>query len=112
MRENSTSYIRCSIFRVLLPLGIYNNRKNYDNPDPNDQQVIKDRRWKEVVLAFSFPTTMTSASFVLRKYYMALVYHFEQLYYFGRRVPSYSLPGKASLFYGIFLYVMFFLIEG
>lgn len=57
-------------------------------------QVIRDRKWKEVVLAFSFPTTITSASFVLRKYYLSLLYHFEQVYYFHKQVPSISMPGS------------------
>ncbi|KAB2616756.1 high mobility group B protein 10-like [Pyrus ussuriensis x Pyrus communis] len=40
--------------------------------------------------AFNFPTTITSASFVLRKYYLSLLYHFEQAYYFHKEV--YSIP--------------------
>ncbi|KAF8031300.1 hypothetical protein BT93_D0484 [Corymbia citriodora subsp. variegata] len=52
------------------------------------EKVIKDRKWKEVIVVFNFPTTITSASFVLRKYYMSLLYHFEQVYYFHRQAPS------------------------
>ncbi|GMP64860.1 hypothetical protein CsSME_00025926 [Camellia sinensis var. sinensis] len=57
------------------------------------EKVIKDRRWKEVISVFNFPSTITSASFVLRKYYLSLLYHFEQVYYFRKEVPSISLDG-------------------
>ncbi|GER56985.1 high mobility group family protein [Striga asiatica] len=46
--------------------------------------VIEDRRWKEVIGAFHFPSTITNASFVLRKYYLSLLLHFEQVYYFHK----------------------------
>ncbi|CAA0841146.1 Eukaryotic translation initiation factor 3 subunit A [Striga hermonthica] len=48
------------------------------------EKVIKDRRWKEVIGAFHFPATITNASFVLRKYYLSLLLHFEQVYYFRK----------------------------
>ncbi|CAL5402577.1 unnamed protein product [Camellia sinensis] len=60
------------------------------------EKVIKDRRWKEVISVFNFPSTITSASFVLRKYYLSLLYHFEQVYYFRKEVPSISLDDPAS----------------
>ncbi|XWS11450.1 hypothetical protein CRYUN_Cryun38cG0083900 [Craigia yunnanensis] len=60
------------------------------------EKVIRDRRWKEVIVVFRFPTTITSASFVLRKYYLSLLYHFEQVYYFRKQVSSVSTPGTAS----------------
>ncbi|XP_042489947.1 high mobility group B protein 15-like isoform X2 [Macadamia integrifolia] len=47
------------------------------------EQVIRDRRWKEVTAVFNFPATATNASFVLRKYYISLLHHFEQIYLFG-----------------------------
>ena len=46
------------------------------------EKIIKDRKWKEVTLVFNFPSTATNASFVLRKYYTSLLYHYEQIYYF------------------------------
>ncbi|AES77227.1 high mobility group B protein 15 [Medicago truncatula] len=46
------------------------------------EKLMKERRWKEVTAAFSFPSTATNASFVLRKYYSSLLYHYEQIYYF------------------------------
>lgn len=57
-------------------------------------QVIRERKWKEVIVAFNFPTTITSASFVLRKNYLSLLYHFEQVYYFHKQGPSVSMPGN------------------
>lgn len=56
-------------------------------------QVIRDRRWKEITGAFRFPSSITSASFVLRKYYLSLLYHFEQVYYFRKEEPSVSAAG-------------------
>ncbi|KAJ0101594.1 hypothetical protein Patl1_03674 [Pistacia atlantica] len=56
------------------------------------EKVIRDRKWKEVIVVFDFPTTITSASFVLRKYYVSLLYHYEQAYYFRKQVPSSSIP--------------------
>ncbi|ONK58301.1 uncharacterized protein A4U43_C09F10760 [Asparagus officinalis] len=47
------------------------------------EKVIADRRWREVTAAFNFPSTATNASFVLRKYYMSLLHHYEKLYFFG-----------------------------
>lgn len=49
------------------------------------EQVIKDRKWKEVTNCFKFPDTTTSASYVLRKYYVGLLYYFEQAYFFGKQ---------------------------
>ncbi|PKI35704.1 high mobility group B protein 10 isoform X2 [Punica granatum] len=56
------------------------------------EKVTRDRRWKEVIFGFSFPSTITSASFVLRKYYMSMLYHFEQVYFFRKGVPPISMP--------------------
>lgn len=64
----------------------------------NTLQVIKDRRWKEVTGAFNFPSTITSASFVLRRYYLSLLYHFEQVYYFRKEEPSISSNGTSILY--------------
>ncbi|KAF7837109.1 high mobility group B protein 15 [Senna tora] len=46
-------------------------------------EIIRERRWKEVTAVFNFPSTATNASFVLRKYYSLLIYHYEQIYYFN-----------------------------
>lgn len=48
-------------------------------------QIIRERRWKEVTAVFNFPSTATNASFVLRKYYVSLLHHYEQLYFFKAR---------------------------
>ncbi|EXB50703.1 High mobility group B protein 10 [Morus notabilis] len=55
------------------------------------EKVLKDRKWKQVVVVFNFPSTITSASFVLRKYYLSLLYQFEQVYYFRKQVASISM---------------------
>lgn len=46
------------------------------------EKIIRERRWKEVTAVFSFPSTATNASFVLRKYYVSLLHHYEQIYFF------------------------------
>ncbi|CAL0320666.1 unnamed protein product [Lupinus luteus] len=46
------------------------------------EKIIKERKWKEVTIVFNFPSTATNASFVLRKYYSSLLFHYEQIYYF------------------------------
>lgn len=45
-------------------------------------QVLEEKKWKEVTYSFSFPPSATNASFILKKYYMSLIHHFEQVYYF------------------------------
>ena len=47
-------------------------------------QVMSERKWREVTVPFDFPPTTTSASFVLRKFYIALLHHFEQCHFFRR----------------------------
>lgn len=56
-------------------------------------QVVRDRKWKEVVMVFNYPSTITSASFILRKYYQSLLYHFEQVYYLRKKVHSIPASG-------------------
>ncbi|XP_022735010.1 high mobility group B protein 15-like [Durio zibethinus] len=46
------------------------------------EKIIRERRWKEVTAIFNFPSTATNASFVLRKYYVSLLHHYEQIYFF------------------------------
>ncbi|XP_026400888.1 high mobility group B protein 15-like isoform X2 [Papaver somniferum] len=59
------------------------------------EKVIRERRWKEVTAAFSFPSTATNASFVLRKYYVSLIHHYEQIYYFKAKGCSTASPAAA-----------------
>ncbi|CAJ2638612.1 unnamed protein product [Trifolium pratense] len=59
------------------------------------EKVIIDRKWKEVVMSFKFRETITSASFMVRKYYLSLLYHFEQAYYLCKQVPP-STPDAMS----------------
>ncbi|KAL8264230.1 hypothetical protein R6Q59_022360 [Mikania micrantha] len=54
------------------------------------EKIVSDRRWKEVMAVFKFGPTITNASFVLRKYYLSLLYHFEQVYYFHKKTPTIS----------------------
>ncbi|KAL6011819.1 hypothetical protein ACLOJK_002285 [Asimina triloba] len=50
-------------------------------------KVVRERKWKEVISAFNFPPTTTSASFVLRKYYISLLHHYEQVHFFRVQGP-------------------------
>ncbi|KAF6163107.1 hypothetical protein GIB67_013806 [Kingdonia uniflora] len=45
-------------------------------------QIVRERRWKEVTAVFNFPSTATNASFVLRKYYVSLLHHYEKMHFF------------------------------
>ncbi|KAJ0263956.1 High mobility group B protein 10 [Hirschfeldia incana] len=51
-------------------------------------KVIKDRRWREVIGAFNFPNTITSASFVLRRYYFKFLFQIEHVYYLKQSASS------------------------
>ncbi|CDP11120.1 unnamed protein product [Coffea canephora] len=44
--------------------------------------ILQERKWKDVIGVFSFPSSATNASFVLRKYYFSLLLHYEQIYFF------------------------------
>ncbi|KAI3738864.1 hypothetical protein L2E82_29075 [Cichorium intybus] len=46
------------------------------------KKVLEEKKWKEVTNSFNFPPSATNASFIIRKYYMSLIHHFEQVYYF------------------------------
>ncbi|KAH7437910.1 hypothetical protein KP509_05G094900 [Ceratopteris richardii] len=61
------------------------------------EQVIRERKWKEVTVVFHFPPTTTSASFVLRKYYISLLHHYEQVYFFGTQGPLVPPPISAPI---------------
>ncbi|KVI00435.1 ARID/BRIGHT DNA-binding domain-containing protein, partial [Cynara cardunculus var. scolymus] len=54
----------------------------YPPPIARYEDVLEEKKWKEVTNSFSFPPSATNASFILRKYYMSLIHHFEQVYYF------------------------------
>ncbi|WOL01422.1 high mobility group B protein 15 [Canna indica] len=60
------------------------------------EKVIADRRWREVTATFTFPSTATNASFVLRKYYMSLLRHYEQIYFFRSQGWSSPAPTKIT----------------
>ncbi|KAK1325382.1 High mobility group B protein 9 [Acorus calamus] len=58
-------------------------------------KVVREKRWREVIAVFNFPPTTTSASFVLRKYYISLLHHYEKVYFFRLRGPL--VPPEAAL---------------
>ncbi|KAE8668090.1 High mobility group B protein 15 [Hibiscus syriacus] len=63
------------------------------------EKLVRERRWKEVTAIFNFPSTATNASFVLRKYYVSLLHHYEQIYFFKARgwIPVPSDPHRNQL---------------
>ncbi|XP_059315601.1 high mobility group B protein 9-like [Lycium ferocissimum] len=46
------------------------------------EKVKGEKRWKEVKLAFGFPSSAKNASFLLQKHYNSLLFHYERVYYF------------------------------
>ncbi|CAB4265500.1 unnamed protein product [Prunus armeniaca] len=51
------------------------------------EKVVAEKKWREVGAIFMFSPTTTSASFVLRKHYSTLLYHYEQVYFFKTQGP-------------------------
>ncbi|GAB4845842.1 hypothetical protein Ancab_024846 [Ancistrocladus abbreviatus] len=60
------------------------------------EKVVRDWKWKEVVSSFDILPGINNTSFVLRKCYLSLLYHFEQVYYFRKRVPTISMTAPLS----------------
>ncbi|KAJ4965185.1 hypothetical protein NE237_017034 [Protea cynaroides] len=59
------------------------------------QKVVREKKWRDVGGVFKFSPTTTSASFVLRKHYMSLLYYYEQVYFFKLQGPLLT-PTEAS----------------
>ena len=59
---------------------------------------------------FRFSATTTSASFVLRKHYFSLLYHYEQVYFFKLQGPVFTPTGK--LLFLSLLFLSFSLFNG
>lgn len=60
------------------------------------QQVVSEKKWREISSMFSFSPTTTSASYALRKHYHSFLYYYEQVYFF-------KLQGSLLTPRGIFL---------
>ncbi|KDO84987.1 hypothetical protein CISIN_1g020305mg [Citrus sinensis] len=69
------------------------------------EKVVAEKKWREVGAVFKFSPTTTSASFVLRKHYLTLLYHYEQVHFFKMQgppcVPSALRAGLAWLLWNI-----------
>ncbi|OMO87318.1 hypothetical protein CCACVL1_09132 [Corchorus capsularis] len=59
------------------------------------EKVVAEKKWREVGSVFRFSATTTSASFVLRKHYFSLLYHYEQVHFFKVKGPLHT-PKVAS----------------
>ncbi|XP_042413801.1 high mobility group B protein 15-like [Zingiber officinale] len=59
------------------------------------EKVIEDRKLKEVTSAFTFSSTTTSASYLVRKNYMSLLRNYEQVYFF-RSSASMNMSSATS----------------
>ncbi|KAG5246555.1 high mobility group protein [Salix suchowensis] len=55
---------------------------------------VAEKKWREVGSVFCFSATTTSASFVLKKHYLSLLYHYEQVHFFKIQGPV-SAPAVA-----------------
>ncbi|KAL1190064.1 High mobility group B protein 9 [Cardamine amara subsp. amara] len=51
------------------------------------EKVVTEKKWREVGGVFRFSPTTTSASFVLRKHYLNLLFQYEQVHFFTARGP-------------------------
>ncbi|RZC48549.1 hypothetical protein C5167_016976 [Papaver somniferum] len=65
------------------------------------EKVVIEKKWRDVGIIFNFPQTATSASYVLRKHYASLLYHYEQVYFFKLQCSpsSVAMPVIKSLTY-------------
>ncbi|PIA56749.1 hypothetical protein AQUCO_00700836v1 [Aquilegia coerulea] len=61
------------------------------------QKVVEEKKWREISTVFNFPSTATSASYVLRKHYMSNLHHFEQVYFFKEKTPFFSQNAAVDL---------------
>ncbi|KDP36861.1 hypothetical protein JCGZ_08152 [Jatropha curcas] len=65
------------------------------------EKVVQEKKWREVGSVFNFSPTTTSASFVLRKHYFGLLFHYEQVHFFKVQGPICSTtaasPGRPEL---------------
>ncbi|CAK8569148.1 unnamed protein product [Lathyrus sativus] len=59
------------------------------------EKVVEEKKWREVGTVFRFSSTTTSASFVLRKHYLNLLYHYEQVHFFKLQGPIYTPSSDA-----------------
>ncbi|ESW08127.1 hypothetical protein PHAVU_009G020700 [Phaseolus vulgaris] len=60
------------------------------------EKVVAEKKWREVGSVFKFSSTTTSASFVLKKHYFSLLYHYEQVHFFKARGCVYTPSTDAS----------------
>ncbi|CAO2821756.1 unnamed protein product [Amaranthus hypochondriacus] len=59
-------------------------------------QVIAERKWNDVVSTCTVGITSFKKSFLLRKYYSSLLYHFEQAYFLKKKAPEVSITEAAK----------------
>lgn len=55
-------------------------------------KVVSEKKWREISSIFNFSATTTSASFVLKKHYLSLLYQYEQVYFFNLQGPVFATP--------------------
>ncbi|GJY30676.1 ARID DNA-binding domain, high mobility group box domain protein, partial [Tanacetum coccineum] len=79
---------------------IFTRSGKFLSPVSLSLEIVSDRRWREVMAVFKFGPTITNASFVLRKAYLSLLYHFEQVYFFRKKSPTLSADSANRLSHG------------
>ncbi|RVW38979.1 High mobility group B protein 10 [Vitis vinifera] len=72
-------------------------------------QVIRDRQMEGSDYSFQIPNNNHQSSFVLRKYYLSLLHHYEQVYYFRKQSFPISMadPLNSSPIMGQLLHLFF-----
>ncbi|XP_020248124.1 high mobility group B protein 15-like isoform X2 [Asparagus officinalis] len=62
------------------------------------EKAIVDNKWREVITELNIPRTVTNRSFVVKKHYYKILFHYEQVYFFRRQgpvvAPSGNQPGS------------------
>ncbi|KAL2895440.1 High mobility group B protein 9 [Bienertia sinuspersici] len=56
------------------------------------EKVVSEKKWREVSSMFNFSANITNASFVLKKHYLNLLYHYEQVYFFNTQDLVFGAP--------------------
>ncbi|CAI9763854.1 unnamed protein product [Fraxinus pennsylvanica] len=59
-------------------------------------QVVTDKKWREISVFFDFSPTTTSASYALRKHYFTLLFGYEQAYFFRHQRPVIDPSGHST----------------
>ncbi|KAI8549379.1 hypothetical protein RHMOL_Rhmol06G0019900 [Rhododendron molle] len=60
-------------------------------------QVVSEKKWREIGTVFDFSPTTTSASYALRRHYSSLLHQYEQVYFFKLQGPSITSAATGTI---------------